>query len=173
MGLGAEWHPTPSGCDRPTCQALAYLRSASCSRQRPACQRKRCVMEAMVVDRITAHDVSVLERSQGDDDQSHQQNEKRTTPQRRGADNEVVVCRLSERWIVKSDSKQWMLCRWHKAARYPGGGFWEPVSFVASTKAILERCIRESGAVVDVAGRIALNTLPCTFRKWHQRSRQG
>ncbi len=127
-------------------------------------------MEAMVVDRITAHDVSVLERSQGDDDQSHQRSEKRTTTQRRGADNEAMVCLLSERWAVRADSLQWMLCGWRRAARYPDGGFWQPVAFIASTKAILERCIRESGAKVDEAGRVALNTLPSTFGKWRLRA---
>lgn len=123
----------------------------------------------MMTDRVAA-DALTPERSWGADDQSHQRNGKRVTSERRGADSETMVCRLSERWVVKADSLQWMLCRWNKDVRYPYGGFWKPVSFIASTKAILERCIRESGAKVDEAGRVALNTLPSTFGKWRLRA---
>lgn len=38
-----------------------------------------------------------------------------------------------------------------------------PVSYVSSTKAILERCIREKGIELDEPGRGALADLPETF----------
>lgn len=45
-----------------------------------------------------------------------------------------IVLRLSETWAVRADDLQWMLCR-----RTKSNGVWKPVSFVASTKAVLLR----------------------------------
>ena len=75
------------------------------------------------------------------------------------------IVRLSDGWIVTSGGMQWILRRQRSKAR----GGWVPVSFVASTKAILERCIRESGAKCCNAGHVALNALPDTFKEWRRR----
>ena len=76
-----------------------------------------------------------------------------------------LVLRLSDGWAVRADELQWMLCRQTSAK-----GGWKPLSFVATTKAILLRCIREKSAIVDAAGQAALDALPESFREW---KRQG
>jgi hypothetical protein len=43
---------------------------------------------------------------------------------------------------------------------------WKQVSFVRSTRAILERCIREKGIELSPDGRAALDALPATFDAW-------
>ena len=72
----------------------------------------------------------------------------------------LVLC-LSDGWAVRADELQWMLCR-----RRRNRG--DAISFVATTKAILLRCIREKGAVVDAEGQAALDALPDSFREWKQ-----
>lgn len=70
-----------------------------------------------------------------------------------------MVAQLSDHWCVQTDGVQWMLSNRYKGktGKY---GDWHPVSFVASTKDVLLRCIREQGAVVDVAGEVALANMP-------------
>ncbi len=43
---------------------------------------------------------------------------------------------------------------------------WVGISFVRSTKAILERCIREKGIALSPEGEAALAALPPTFDAW-------
>jgi hypothetical protein len=70
--------------------------------------------------------------------------------------SEHMVLRLSKTWAVLADDRQWMLCR----RRTPAQGTWKPLSYVASSKAVLLRCIGEKGAVVDVEGQAGLDALP-------------
>ena len=79
-----------------------------------------------------------------------------------------LVLRLSDGWAVRADELQWMLCRQTSAK-----GGWKPLSFVATTKAILLRCIREKGAVVDAEGQAALDALPDSFREWKRQSAES
>jgi hypothetical protein len=75
-----------------------------------------------------------------------------------------MVLRLSADWAVLADDRQWMLCRRRKNAN----SGWKPLSYVASSKAVLLRCLREKGAVVDAQGQAALDALPESFRQWRQ-----
>ena len=59
-------------------------------------------------------------------------------------------------WAVASDGVQWMLMR--RRTR-PAGSYWQPVSFVRSTKDILARCMREKGVGAETA-RLLLEALP-------------
>jgi len=70
-------------------------------------------------------------------------------------------------WALGADSLQWILYR--RRSKTKGG--WYPVSFVASTKSILERCMREqrqNGLDEDTA-RNLLAGLPDTFEVWNLR----
>jgi hypothetical protein len=65
-------------------------------------------------------------------------------------------------WAVGSDGHQWILL--HRETRR-AGPFWQPVSFVRSTRDILARCMREKG-VGEATARSLLAGLPGTFDEW-------
>lgn len=75
---------------------------------------------------------------------------------------------LSDKWAIGADRLQWIVYR--RRAHTRRGGQWEPVSFVACTKTVLLRCLREKGAVVTPSGEAALDALPDTFTEWRQGS---
>jgi hypothetical protein len=72
------------------------------------------------------------------------------------------VFAISGKWALAADKLQWMVMR-----RYTSGGQvkWQPVSFVASTKVILARCLREEGCPQADAERL-LAGLPSIFEEW-------
>lgn len=82
---------------------------------------------------------------------------------------ERVVIRLSEKWAILADDCQWIVAtaRQRRAQRY-----WHPLRYIATTKAVLERNVRETGAIVDDTGRLALAGLPDTFRQWRDGQRR-
>ena len=63
--------------------------------------------------------------------------------------------RLGPNSTLGPDDRQWILCREGHA-----------VSFVRSTKAILARCIRETGVEVSLEGKAALDALADDFDSW-------
>ena len=69
---------------------------------------------------------------------------------------------ISGRWALAADSLQWMVQRQHMNKGQPA---WRSVSFVASTKVILARCLRENGCPPADAERL-LADLPPTFEEW-------
>lgn len=72
------------------------------------------------------------------------------------------VFRTAGEWALASDGHQWMLMR--RTKRH-GAEAWNPVSFVRSTRSILERCAREKG--VDACTSLKLlEGLPDTFDEW-------
>ena len=71
-----------------------------------------------------------------------------------------LLFEIAPGWAIGCDRLQWMLIRQRSA------GFWYPVSFVATERRILERCIREKGVPMTHEGRARLNTLPGTFREY-------
>jgi hypothetical protein len=80
----------------------------------------------------------------------------------------TMLLRLSANWAVLADDRQWMLCRRRKNRKS-----WDAVSFVASTKAVLLRCIHEKDAVVDPEGQAALDALPESFQAWKRQAADG
>src|SRR5215510_2957002 len=68
---------------------------------------------------------------------------------------------VSGDWARGADNLQWILYRRRSKAR----GGWEAVSFMRSTRAVLERCCREKGCGDDTA-RNLLTGLPDTFDAW-------
>jgi hypothetical protein len=79
-----------------------------------------------------------------------------------------MVLWLSATWAVLADDQQWMLCKRRKNRKS-----WDAVSFVASTKAVLLRCIDEKDAVVDPEGQTALSALPKSFQAWKRQAADG
>jgi hypothetical protein len=72
----------------------------------------------------------------------------------------------TDKWAVASDGLQWMLMQ--RQTR-KSGPFWQPLSFVRSTKDILARCMREKGVAADAAEKL-LAGLPETFDQWKNAS---
>ena len=68
---------------------------------------------------------------------------------------------ISGDWALGADPLQWILYR--RRSRTKGG--WSAVSFVRSTRTVLERCMREKGCSEDTA-RNLLAGLPDTFDAW-------
>jgi len=66
---------------------------------------------------------------------------------------------LSDNWRLASDPLQWIIQRRE-------GKQWRSVQFIASTREVLVRCLRELGAVVDKEAQLELDNLPGTFREW-------
>jgi hypothetical protein len=74
-------------------------------------------------------------------------------------DRQFVV---SGKWALAADRLQWMIQRQYLSK---GEIKWQSVSFVASTKDILARCLREKGCPPADAERL-LAGLPATFDEW-------
>ena len=66
-------------------------------------------------------------------------------------------------WALGADEVQWILYR--RRTRH-AESYWQPVSFVRSTRDILARCMREKGVEAETA-RSLLFGLPATFDEWH------
>ena len=68
---------------------------------------------------------------------------------------------LSPRWRLAADRLQWVIQRRR-------GKEWRSEQFIASTREVLMRCLREMGAVVDREVQLELGNLPGTFREWRK-----
>ena len=79
---------------------------------------------------------------------------------------DVRFLRLSENWALAYDENQWIVQRARRNRNKVGGLEWRSVAFVASDKGVLQRVLREKGAVIDSEGLEALRRLPETFREW-------
>ena len=66
---------------------------------------------------------------------------------------------LSDKWRLAHDPLQWVIQR-RRADE------WRSEKFIASTRDVLMRDLREMGAVVDEAALDELDDLPATFREW-------
>ena len=71
---------------------------------------------------------------------------------------------LGEGWALGADDLQWMVLR--KFVRKSEAQDWRAVSFVATTKDILRRVLREKGCQLSAEGQAALDALPETFKEW-------
>ena len=69
---------------------------------------------------------------------------------------------ISGKWALAADKLQWMLQR---QRMHKGQVDWHSVSFVASTRDVLARCMREKGCPPADAERL-LAGLPSTFEEW-------
>jgi hypothetical protein len=72
---------------------------------------------------------------------------------------------ISGKWALAADRLQWMVQRRHMNK---GQVKWQSVSFVASTKDVLARCLREKGCPPADAERL-LAGLPATFAEWAEK----
>jgi len=70
---------------------------------------------------------------------------------------------VSGDWALGADNLQWILYRRMKGSPTP----WRAVSFVASTRVILERCMREKGCSQPQREAL-LAGLPPTFDQWRE-----
>src|SRR5262249_61838926 len=71
---------------------------------------------------------------------------------------------ISGDWALGADPLQWIL--YQRRSRSEGDRApWRAVSFVGSTRAILERCLREKGCS-ELVREVLLAGLPPTFDEW-------
>ena len=75
--------------------------------------------------------------------------------------SDAPFLRLSDNWRLASDRLQWVVQRRE-------GKQWRGVQFIASTREVLMRCIRELGAAVDRNAQLELDNLPGTFQEWRE-----
>jgi hypothetical protein len=74
-----------------------------------------------------------------------------------------IFLRLSRKWALGSDCHQWIV---YQRKKRRDQCYWNPVSYVGSTKAILRRVLLHNGTVIDTEGEAALAALPDTFKIW-------
>ena len=73
------------------------------------------------------------------------------------------VLRLSDDWVLGSNTLQWIV---YRRRNLQNGTKWQAVALIASKKHILRRVLREKGVVVYPEADEALNAFPDSFRKW-------
>ena len=76
------------------------------------------------------------------------------------------VCYANPSTRITSDGLQWIV-------NVKRGNKWLPRWFVASTKGILMRTLREANRVPDKRGSATLARLPDTFREWSLKKKKG
>ncbi len=76
-----------------------------------------------------------------------------------------VFLRLSEGWALGYDRNQWILLQ-AKSDKSKPGQRWRAIAFVASTRAVLMRILREKGVEIAPDARVAVDSLPETFLEW-------
>jgi len=76
-----------------------------------------------------------------------------------------VFLRLGEGWALGYDQNQWIVMRSKSDRSKPGQG-WRAIAFVGSTRAVLMRVLRETGAEIAPDARVAVDSLPETFLEW-------
>ncbi|MGE4257662.1 MAG: hypothetical protein AB7E84_21005 [Xanthobacteraceae bacterium] len=74
--------------------------------------------------------------------------------------------RVAGDWALATDGLQWIVQRRRQKR---GSDAWQPVSFVRSTRDVLERCLREKGAETSSIQALTAG-LPDTFEQWTARS---
>lgn len=81
----------------------------------------------------------------------------------RGVKNDRILFELEPGWALGTDRNQWIVMRRRKRRdQY----YWNPVSFIGSTKTTLLRVLREKGVHTSEKGQSALNALPERFLDW-------
>ena len=75
---------------------------------------------------------------------------------------------VSGRWALGADNLQWILYRSRASKSAP----WLGVSFVTTTRGILERCMREKGCP-EGDRAVLLAGLPSTFKEWKQATKSS
>ena len=74
-----------------------------------------------------------------------------------------ILFELSDSWALGFDPLQWILFTRRNKRTQRG---WKPVSYIASQKRILERCLAENGVQPTPEARVKLDALPGTFKEW-------
>ena len=86
---------------------------------------------------------------------------------------------LGGAWRLCHDRLQWVLSVADNAPKPPqgralgtAGARLRPVAFIASTKAVLRRCIHEHEIELTPEASAYLDAMPDTFRAWYQRHKR-
>jgi hypothetical protein len=74
-----------------------------------------------------------------------------------------ILFQLNDGWALGADPRQWMLLR---ARKRHAQVTWQPVAFIASTKDVLRRCMRENGVHPSPDAKQNLDMLPDRFSDW-------
>ena len=85
--------------------------------------------------------------------------------------NDRIIVHLKNGWALGHDKHQWILlkaeiCRPGVDFRHPSVR-WRGVEFIASTKRILRRCMRERSVSPTPEAAEYTDAMPNTFREWY------
>jgi len=84
-----------------------------------------------------------------------------------------TLIELAPGWALSADDLQWILCKADKrgpqAEKRHRRAPWRGVSFIASTKSILRRVLREKGVIPTLEAARYLDAMPDTFQEWHRK----
>ena len=72
---------------------------------------------------------------------------------------------LSEGWALGYDQNQWMLMRL-RSRKKGEETYWQPVSFIGSTKTVLRRVLAENGVTVCPEALAKIDAMPERFFDW-------
>ncbi len=72
---------------------------------------------------------------------------------------DCLFLRLSDGWALAYDANQWIIQK-------RTGTRWRSISFIASKKHILWRCLEEKGAEITPEAKAALDALPDSFKEF-------
>jgi|TARA_B100000315_G_scaffold31795_1_gene26822 hypothetical protein len=77
--------------------------------------------------------------------------------------NDRILFGLAPGWALGADRNQWIVMRRRKRRDQH---YWNPISFIGSTKTTLLRVLREKGIHTSEKGQAALDSLPERFLDW-------
>ena len=85
-----------------------------------------------------------------------------------------VIIELCPGWALGFDPRQWVLMKADKtppgAEKSTAGARLRASAFIASTKAVLWRCIRENEIQLSPEATNYIKAMPETFREWYCRN---
>lgn len=88
-------------------------------------------------------------------------------PKARNSERIIIILDESEKSALGTDDRQWIVFRRRKRRDHE---YWNPISFIASRKAILARVLREKGIQLTSGAQDFLASMPSTFREWQNTS---
>ncbi len=89
--------------------------------------------------------------------------------------NDRILIGLAPGWALGFDSLQWILFKADKegleAEKSTPADRWRGKAFIATTKAVLWRCIHENGIQPTPEAAEYIDAMPGSFRVWYRRHR--
>lgn len=85
----------------------------------------------------------------------------------RNSERIIIILDKSKKSALGADNGQWIVYRRRKRRDH---SYWNPISFIASSKAILTRVLREKGIQLTSEAQDFIDSMPGSFREWQNTS---